>query len=119
MSFLIQIVGGDEINRFRIESGFTTIGRNANNTIVISDATVSGTHAVISSRSHAGTFSYEIKDVNSTNGIYINNERVDEKRELQDSDEIKIGKSTFIFSEREYAKALEGTMHCLFADEIP
>ena len=69
-----------------LESGTTTIGRGADQDIFLDDVTVSRRHAEISVAESA-----RIKDAGSTNGIYINGERLDESA-LAAGDEIIIGK---------------------------
>ena len=48
-----------------------TIGRHADNDLVIDDPTVSGHHAVIEKMSYG----YQIRDLNSTNGIRIDGKK--------------------------------------------
>ncbi|MDO5517003.1 MAG: FHA domain-containing protein [Clostridium sp.] len=68
-----------------------SIGRKDNNTIVLTDQHVSGNHAKIIVR-NSGLF---IEDLNSTNGTYLNNKKVNGRSKLTNKDEIKIGTSVF------------------------
>ncbi|MFA7691538.1 MAG: HD domain-containing phosphohydrolase [Candidatus Hydrogenedentales bacterium] len=68
-------------------NGTVTVGRHPGNTIQFNDLQVSRRHAEIY-RNKKGIF---IKDLDSGNGIYVNQERI-KKHELQDSEIIQIGR---------------------------
>ncbi|EKQ50413.1 MULTISPECIES: FHA domain-containing protein [unclassified Clostridium] len=68
-----------------------TIGRKDGNSIVLSDPHVSGNHAKIIVRND----SLYIEDLNSTNGTYVNGNKINNKTKLANKDEIKIGTSVF------------------------
>ena len=70
-----------------LEPGATSIGRGADQDIFLDDVTVSRRHAEII----VGEAAVSIKDAGSTNGIYINGERLDEAP-LAAGDEIIVGK---------------------------
>lgn len=72
---------------FELEEGETTIGRGEDQDILLDDVTVSRNHAVMLVRGDQ----IEFKDVGSTNGTYINGERLD-KAVLAPGDEVIIGK---------------------------
>jgi hypothetical protein len=73
----------------------TTIGRTADNDIQIDVPNVSRHHAVLL----ANPRSCRIEDLNSTNGVMVNGQRVT-RQELQDGDTVTIGKSEFRFMQR-------------------
>jgi hypothetical protein len=68
-----------------------TIGRKDDNSIVLSDQHVSGNHAKIIVRND----SLFIEDLNSTNGTYLNRNKISSKMKLSNKDEIKIGTAVF------------------------
>lgn len=68
-----------------------TIGRKSDNSIVLLDQHVSGYHAKIVVRSN-GLF---LEDLNSTNGTFINDNKVKGKIKLSNKDRIKIGTAIF------------------------
>ena len=68
-----------------------TIGRKDENSIVLSDQHVSGNHAKIIVRND----SLFIEDLNSTNGTYLNGNKISGKMKLTNKDEIKIGTAVF------------------------
>jgi pSer/pThr/pTyr-binding forkhead associated (FHA) protein len=69
-----------------------TIGRSTDNTIVIPLPSVSRQHAALV----WGEGGFEIHDLGSTNGTYVNGESV-LKHQLQESDSIRIGPVELIF----------------------
>lgn len=71
--------------------GDVTIGRMEDNSIVLSEPFVSGHHA----RVYAKNNTLYIEDLNSTNGIYVNQEKIEGKIKLTTGDEIKIGSAIF------------------------
>ena len=58
--------------------GIITLGRKAENTIVLTEPFVSGNHA----RIYAKNNNLCVEDLNSTNGVYVNNERIEAKYKL-------------------------------------
>jgi hypothetical protein len=71
------------------------IGRAKQNDIIVPDLNVSRKHALIIKTNRG----YLLKDLESTNGTYLNGERITEKL-LKHNDFIKIGNATFIFKEK-------------------
>lgn len=73
-----------------------TLGRQPDNDVVLDEAAVSRRHAVIIETKSG----YSIKDLNSTNGTYVNRKRIGpEEHPLRHGDRIRLGGSnvTFIF----------------------
>lgn len=64
-----------------------TIGRKDDNSIILADQHVSGNHAKIVIRNNT----LFIEDLNSTNGTYINGNKISGKMKLANKDEIRIG----------------------------
>ncbi|MFH0924277.1 MAG: cyclic nucleotide-binding domain-containing protein [bacterium] len=91
MEKLIQI-DGDKVRDFILKEGITTIGRDSSNSIVLDDKSISRCHSKISNTKGKVT----IIDLDSSNGIFINGEKVSGKV-LENNDEILIGNSRFIF----------------------
>lgn len=71
----------------------TTIGSVAGNTIVLADPAVSRKHAGIR-KVDGGT--YELADLGSTNGIYVNGHKVP-KKTLEPGDIIRVGNTEAVF----------------------
>lgn len=75
-------------------SGKTTIGRRSTNDLVLTDTTVSGLHCMIITEEDK----IFIQDMNSTNGTYLNGERIFEKTQLHKGDTLILGKQEFTIS---------------------
>ena len=71
-----------------------SIGRSSRNSIILDDVTVSREHAILTLSDN----SPYIKDKNSTNGIYVNNEIMQECK-LKSGDKIQIGKYLLLLTE--------------------
>ncbi len=70
----------------------TTIGSVAGNTVVLADPAVSRKHAGI----HKVDSKYELADLGSTNGIYVNGHKVP-KKTLEAGDIIRVGNTEAVF----------------------
>ena len=66
-----------------------TIGRSENCTLILDDAYVSQMHARIFPRGDR----FVVEDLGSTNGTYLNRQRLTSPAELQRGDRVKIGKT--------------------------
>jgi pSer/pThr/pTyr-binding forkhead associated (FHA) protein len=69
----------------------TPLGRDVNNAIVIDDPFASADHAVLTYRGR----SWYLEDLDSTNGSYINGQRIDGVAALGYGDEVQIGQVRF------------------------
>ena len=78
--------------RFLLDADATTAGRDTSAEIFLDDVTVSRRHAEFR-RSSTG---FEVRDVGSLNGTYVNRERIDQI-ELRSGDEVQIGKYRLTF----------------------
>ena len=98
MAALIQIKDGMDGITLRIEHRESRLGRGSGNDITINDELVSKQHAeIIASESESGEgFEYVIKDCGSTNGTFVNDEKIDEYT-LKNDDVIRIGVNHFRF----------------------
>jgi len=83
------------LKEFESDQDQITIGRNSDNDLRIDSMAVSGYHANLV---NAGG-QYYIEDLGSTNGTFVNEERI-EKHVLKENDEISIGKHTLLISYR-------------------
>src|SRR6266545_1316014 len=72
----------------------TEIGKAPHNRIVLSDPTVSGTHAMVLARDGG----YNIVDLGSSNGTFVNGRRLgNESHVLQHGDKIQLGQALLTF----------------------
>jgi pSer/pThr/pTyr-binding forkhead associated (FHA) protein len=79
-------------SRFVLDGSLTTLGRHPESDIFLDDITVSRRHAEV----HRDGDRFEVRDVGSLNGTYLNRDRV-EKAELSNGDELQIGKFKLVF----------------------
>lgn len=86
-AMLIVLSGPARGARFLLNTSLTTIGRSPDSDIFLDDVTVSRKHAEIR-RDENG---YQIKDLGSLNGTYING-KVEIEASLNDGIELNIGK---------------------------
>lgn len=91
-ALLIVQRGPDAGSRYLLDSDLSTVGRHPESDILLDDITVSRRH--VEFRRTGGTF--RVHDVGSLNGTYLNGDRVDEA-DLQNGDEVRIGKFRLIF----------------------
>jgi pSer/pThr/pTyr-binding forkhead associated (FHA) protein len=91
-AMLIVRRGPSEGTSFTLSSDVTTIGRGDFADVVLDDVTVSRNHAEIRHTPEG----WQLRDVGSLNGTYVNRERIDEIV-LSGGDEVQIGKYRFVF----------------------
>jgi hypothetical protein len=91
-ALVVRSGGGRSGEHFVPQGDQTTIGRSPDCDIFLDDVTVSRNHAVLLKRGQA----FVIEDQGSLNGTFVNRHRVD-SAELEDGDEVQIGKYRLIF----------------------
>jgi pSer/pThr/pTyr-binding forkhead associated (FHA) protein len=89
----LMVTAGTFSRNFTLDRPQLAIGRAAGNDIVIPEATVSGTHATITNE--GGNF--YITDIGSTNGTFINNQRIQGRHLLKTGDTISMGAAQLTF----------------------
>lgn len=82
-----------DIHEFYDLEETTTIGRNKENDIVIMDKYISSFHCKIVLDEGA----YFLEDLGSVNGVYLNNEKIEDVVELKNGDRIGLGQVEFLF----------------------
>jgi pSer/pThr/pTyr-binding forkhead associated (FHA) protein len=92
---VIRAGGGRVGESFPVEGKRLTIGRRPESDIFLDDVTVSRDHALLVRRGGE----YYLDDCGSLNGTYVNRQRVD-SRQLEDGDELQIGKYKLSFLAR-------------------
>ena len=91
-ALVVRSGGGRSGEHFVPQGDRTTIGRSPDCDIFLDDVTVSRNHAVLLKRGNA----FVIEDQGSLNGTFVNRRRVD-SAELEDDDEVQIGKYRLTF----------------------
>ena len=94
MSPQLELISGVRGWRVELAADRSTIGKATENDITVDDdATASGLHAVLE-RFAAG---WCVTDLGSSNGTWVNGERIWASRRLRHGDEIRIGRTRLIF----------------------
>lgn len=89
----LQFILGPMANQtLSLSEEVTTIGSVAGNTVVLADPAVSRKHAGIRKVNGA----YELADLGSTNGVYVNGHKVP-KKTLEPGDIIRVGNTEAVF----------------------
>jgi FHA domain/Double zinc ribbon len=92
IGMLVVTRGPNSGSKYALDETLVTAGRHPDSVIFLDDITVSRRHAEV--RHVDG--GYEVKDVGSLNGTYLNRERVETAR-LSDGDELQIGTFKLLF----------------------
>jgi pSer/pThr/pTyr-binding forkhead associated (FHA) protein len=93
---LISLAGPGKGARYLLDTDCITIGRDPNSEIFFDDVTVSRKHCQISRFKTGATTSFEIEDLKSLNGTYVNAvSKV--KTSLNHGDEVQVGKYRLTF----------------------
>ena len=79
-------------SRFLLDIDTVAAGRHPHSEIFLDDVTVSRRHAVFE---RSGS-TFNVSDAGSLNGTYVNRDRIEEVQ-LQDGDEVQIGKYRLVF----------------------
>lgn len=90
MIYLTVSLGGINPKEYILQKEVVTIGRAPENDVCIENIGVSTHHAKIISAS------LQLEDLNSSNGTYVNNQKVQTKQ-LENGDVIKVGKHEIRF----------------------
>ncbi len=93
MTSELEIIAGHSSLRVCLEDDRMTVGKGPQNDVALDDATVSHMHATLEHFS-AG---WCITDLGSSNGTWINGERIWSRQPLRDGDEIRVGHTQLIF----------------------
>ncbi len=110
-SIMLTIIGGNETNfgkHFILEKMRTALGRDKGNDISILDGKVSKLHCeIVVSKSGTGIEQICIRDLDSTNGTYVNGEAVSQAT-LKAGDKIQVGDTVLQLS---YSDEIEKEYH--------
>lgn len=100
MAKVVQLHEGVAINKFELgDKPMLRIGRDPDSDIFIDSTVVSNAHAVIEVKDNPesdGAPEYYIKDLNSTNGTFVNDQKIQQQK-LQHNDMIRVGWNNFKF----------------------
>jgi hypothetical protein len=91
-ALVVRSGGGRAGETFAVQGERMTIGRSPECDVFLDDVTVSRAHALVAKNPNG----YRIEDQGSLNGTYVNRRRV-EAANLEDGDEVQIGKYRLTF----------------------
>jgi hypothetical protein len=94
-ALVVRSGGGRAGETFHPMGERTTIGRSPDCEVFLDDVTVSRKHAVLVQQGER----FEVEDLSSLNGTFLNRKRI-EKAQLEDGDELQIGKYRLTFLQR-------------------
>lgn len=100
-ALLVVKRGPNAGSRFLLDQPTTSAGRHPDSDIFLDDVTVSRRHAEF----RQDEDEFQVVDVGSLNGTYVNRDRIDSEITLSGGDEVQIGKYRLIY----FAGALRGT----------
>jgi pSer/pThr/pTyr-binding forkhead associated (FHA) protein len=90
---LIVVSGGLAGRRFEVGAQPITIGKGPSTLQITDDPTVSTRHAELALRGGA----FVVTDVGSTNGTFVNNQRITQPTRLGDGDLLRFGNTQLKF----------------------
>ena len=93
MAVFFVIRGEDKGSRLDTDADLVRLGRDSGNDIQLHDSEVSRFHAEVRKNPDG----FELVDLNSSNGSYVNSDRVSQKP-LRTGDRIQLGRSTIVFT---------------------
>jgi pSer/pThr/pTyr-binding forkhead associated (FHA) protein len=93
-AMLLVLRGPSAGSRFLLDTDLVTAGRHQDSDVFLDDVTVSRRHAEFRRQPDAGA--YQVIDVGSLNGTYVNRDRVD-AAVLHNGDEVQIGKYRLVY----------------------
>ncbi|HKP12152.1 MAG TPA: FHA domain-containing protein, partial [Blastocatellia bacterium] len=110
---LIAVLPSGERAEYFVSQAEMEIGKASHNHIVLSDPTVSNTHAMLLARDGG----YSIVDLGSRNGTFVNGERLGtQSHTLRHGDTVQLGQTVLTFRNR--AQTVANTTATLSADAL-
>lgn len=102
-----------KLSEIELNQPVIRLGRNSANTIHLEHPTVSAFHAEI----HRQNGNFELIDLDSSNGTFVNGVRIKHKV-LQQRDRISLGAMHFVFNGQQFERQADGTRMRLVAREL-
>jgi hypothetical protein len=114
---LVVDAGPQDEQEYPLDAEVIRLGRERARTIPIHDTQVSRRHAEITLDEAAAAKGekWSISDLESTNGTFVNEEKVVGSRLLRKGDRVRVGRTTFSFEEVESGRAFHNLVAILIA----
>lgn len=98
----LKLINRKDLLPFKIEEYYSigeilSLGRQGDNDVVIKDPFISKNHFKIVEDEEM----YYLEDLNSSNGTFLNGEKIEDVVRLSNNDRIRIGNIEFLFVDRE------------------
>ena len=90
---LVATRGANAGSEFRLEHVITNIGRHPDSDVFLDDVTVSRRHVEVERTRKC----FVVRDVGSLNGTYVNQRQIDGDYQLENGDELQVGKFKLVF----------------------
>jgi pSer/pThr/pTyr-binding forkhead associated (FHA) protein len=95
MAKLIVMFKDQTLREVHVGNETIKVGRDSSNHIHLENPAVSRFHAEV----YRQGFPFFVEDKNSTNGVYVNDVRINWKSGIKDGDKVTVGKHTLVFKE--------------------
>ncbi len=110
--FLVGLSGKHAGKLFRLKPGESIVGRSSKALVTLNEKAISHQHARLT-LNHRGCY---LTDLDSTNGTYLNDERITAARELHAGDVMRFGNTTFGYltdaeDDEQHTRALARVTH--------
>ena len=115
MPILAQLVDDVVVNTIELDKATMIVGRHPDSDIQIDDSAISSRHAqlnIAASEYMENVIEVSVEDLGSTNGTFVNEEVISQRRLLVTNDIVRVGWNKFKFID-ENQSDLEGTVHIL------
>jgi len=99
------------LREFEVNKDVVSLGREANNDLVVADPSVSRNHAVVERRIDG----YYLVDKGSSNGTFVNGKKVTGEQKLNHNDKVNLGSASLVFED----EAQIGATFILPRSEMP
>lgn len=113
MAWLIQLVDDVAVHKFEITQGEFLMGRHPECDVLIDDTAVSARHAKLVGDANPDFpeyREYHLEDLGSTNGTFVNGQRLGKSVRLHHDDKVRLAWNQFKFVDDE-ERELEKTRH--------
>jgi len=91
---LVVLSGSDKDKIILLDKNEVAIGRETDNVFVLLDPLISRHHALLRRKDDT----YEVEDLDSANGVYLNGVRISGPQTLHDGDMMKLGNTEILFT---------------------